>query len=285
MRDRLAVVCVAEPNTRYYTAVKRLFESAIHCAGISPACLRAVFIDSVDRAQARRISELGACVQVAPRVELHCAHANKLHALKGNEGADVVLAVDCDVAFAADPTPFLSWSSKGIEARPAARDRIGLTAWLAIFERMGVPLPTKRMRTLISREVTIPFFNSGVLAVPTARASGLATSWSGWLKNLASAQTDFLLLRQHQYHWDQIALALAFASENIDVGELPLSLNFPAHPLLTPSLSAVETVDPIILHYHDNVTPSGLIGPVGIRRVDEAITRVNISAAEANFQA
>jgi hypothetical protein len=58
-------------------------------------------------------------------------------------------------------------------------------------------------------------------------------------------------------HLDQYAFACALAKTAIPVRALPSELNYPVHLLVHPA--ARSGIEPVVVHYHKNITPNGFL--------------------------
>jgi FkbM family methyltransferase len=111
--------------------------------------------------------------------------------------------------------------------------------------------------------------NGGLYVVPGPLLTVLATAWATWAHWLLDTEA---LVDPHAFHIDQVAMALALASEGIDVTAIPREWNFPIH---VARWLLDNEVRPAVLHYHWCVEPGGLISTTGSPSVDSVIAEVN----------
>ncbi len=210
--------------------------------------------------------------EVAPFDE-RSPHSNKLAMLELAGDGDLVLALDTDIAVAGDPTPWLGLDS--VQAKVVDDDPLELTRWPLLFETLGIDMPTTRYLGDYGGRVTIPYFNSGVLAVPSAMCADLHREWGEvirWLLDhydeLPKAFTDV------SFFTDQVALALALARLGLPTRALPLELNFPTHTQLHPA-SGVDRCEPVLVHHHHRLQRDGqlLVCPYAVP--NQSIERIN----------
>ncbi|MBZ5627121.1 MAG: class I SAM-dependent methyltransferase, partial [Acidobacteriia bacterium] len=83
------------------------------------------------------------------------------------------------------------------------------------------------------------------------------------------------LLGKWAVHVDQVSMLLALRAGRRRFCPLPLGANLPTHIPSLGNLPAAAIGPVLALHYHDHVTPQGLLMRVGIPGVDAAIDRVN----------
>lgn len=175
------------------------------------------------------------------------AIANKIAALRaaGNEPA---LLLDSDVLCLCPP-PFSSLSDEvSVAAKPAdvlvvrRSDR----EWASIYSQCDLPVPTYRVRTTVSREISFPYYNAGVVYARDAEKLG-----SYWMQYCEAV--DSLTEIGHKYPWlDQIALPLAIRALGWQALSLSENWNYPAH-LRTPLNGEIV---PFFVHYHTPATLS-----------------------------
>ena len=67
-------------------------------------------------------------------------------------------------------------------------------------------------------------------------AARLAPRWAQFVRQVLDAYTDLPEVARHAFFTDQFALTLALAEQEITVDPLPLSMNFPTHGRVHPSL-------------------------------------------------
>src|SRR5437016_1777253 len=115
---RVLLSCACEDRADFHARVEMLVGSARRLGGsLATSPLVVNVVGGADAAFARRVEALGAEVRVVPRAPAGVpAHANKLCmlALHDRDDFDVLLAVDCDVAVARDPSPLIRAGAIGV---------------------------------------------------------------------------------------------------------------------------------------------------------------------------
>lgn len=199
-------------------------------------------------------------------------YCNKLTQLRSKAlaAADHVALLDADVAV----TTNLSRELPG----PGVRGKIVDTA--------APPLPTFRalLRTagLPRNAATAPAgfgpgetlaanLNGGVTLLDRQTLAAVGPRWLKWTHfTLENAR----LLGPYAKHADQVGLALALIDLGLPPGRLPDRLNFPTH-LRPASYRPEHDQDAALLHYHHRLDDDGLLTPLGLPRVDDAMARAN----------
>ncbi len=116
--------------------------------------------------------------------------------------------------------------------------------------------------------------NGGLYLVPSALLGDVARAWDRWARWLLERRD---LLAHATLYLDQVAMALALAAEGIDAYALDSRWNFPSHRRQNmPS----DPPAPAVIHYHDNVNPSGLLIQTGLGAVDKQIDVANAAITE-----
>jgi hypothetical protein len=109
-------------------------------------------------------------------------------------------------------------------------------------------------------QLTYPYFNSGVVAVPRALCDPLREMWSKRVFDvleLYARRPDIVPPRER--HWtNQLSLALALASDEIPVATLPVAANLSTTVRVHP-LFAHEVRPPFVLHYHNEMGDDGFV--------------------------
>jgi hypothetical protein len=255
--------------------------SAARCPGaISDGTIEVGYVDRVSAHQARRLEAIGATVRVVERVNPRHPPANKLRMFEATEASsfDILVAADCDIAFAGDPSPVLPEATIGL--RPADRDCMSSAEWQGLFGHLGSPL--REVETFPWRaEATTryPYFNSGFISVPRDLVTPLGEAWRTALERVDSYVTSLDQRPSWAFFTDQLGLSVALADTELPVTILPPTLNVPSH--LGRALATRLGEAPLAIHYHDHVTGEGYLLPCGVPLVDRAIARLNGELARA----
>jgi hypothetical protein len=112
--------------------------------------------------------------------------------------------------------------------------------WEAIYQAVGLPMPSYMIRTLFSQELQPPYFNSGFVAVETSIATELAQVWLDCFATV----TKVGVMNDNLYFREQVCLALAMLKMGWSYDILDKNYNFwvKAHPVLQDEL-------PYFLHH------------------------------------
>ena len=225
---------------------------------MSAAPIVANFVERLPEVGADELAALDVETRVVARFDPNCPWANKLRMLEMPDlGAfDVLLALDCDVAIMGDVSSFLS--PRAIRAA-VDTTKIDDLDWRYIFGSFNIDAGKDVMDAY--GRATWPYFNSGVLSIPTMSCRELLSRWSGSIeavRPLLSARPS--LLPQHDYI-DQIALAVALQTGGFDLDPLPHNVNCFTGGFLHGRRVALS--EPFVLHYHGHRDSRGLPSTLG----------------------
>ena len=177
-------------------------------------------------------------VEIRNRIDESYGHGNKVAALAAGAGLGKTIFLDSDIlclrapaqdafaaSFCAKPADLGTWGeAKGL--------------WEQVYRLFGLAVPSRRVVTTVSGQLSPPYFNAGVIAVDDAPA--FARCWED-----ACVRVDRADDIPRKRPWlDQIALPVAVARLELDFRVLSDSYNFPAH--LRPLPNAL----PVFCHYH-----------------------------------
>ena len=169
---------------------------------------------------------------------------------------EVLFQLDCDTIVVRDPLPHLRRDVFHAKIAPM------VTVSDAVFERLfahfGLPKPPRTHVTLLDGQATIPYFNAGVFAIPTALARKLAPAWRRYNEILAN---DPQLVAPCQRHMHQASLSLALAETGVPYAEMPPAMNFQLNAAHVAAPPGFAETDPVIIHYHHLASDDGFVLP------------------------
>ena len=256
---RLLVSCLAENDDGYFRRVESLVWSLRTFGGtLSKAPFVAHFVGDVKSNYVSRLHDLGAEVRVVQSFGERSVYANKLRMLElaDHRDFDVLLALDCDIAFVGDVSPWISATRFG--AKPADYDYASPAEWNFLFSRLGMAPPARTALATSTGRPMIPYFNSGVMFIPRQLCDELRTTWENSLAEIYARSDAEPSVLPFPFVADQVALACAIQRSRTPYTLLPIGLNFPTHTAVSKKTIDAAT-DIRILHYHANIDPEGLL--------------------------
>jgi len=204
------------------------------------------------------IEALGAEVRTVSRFHPANPTANKLQLLESllEEPQEILFLLDCDVIIVRDPLPYMT--ADAFQARVAPTPTVSDDVFERLFTHFGIAKPPRSRIAPLSGTPMIPYFNSGVVVIPTAMARTLSPAWRKYNQILADRPE---LAAPCQRHMHQASLALALAETGLPCADLPAEMNYQINAThLTPPAGFAET-DPVIIHYHQLATEDGFLLP------------------------
>ncbi|HWM21878.1 MAG TPA: hypothetical protein VNO51_19460 [Ilumatobacteraceae bacterium] len=257
----LLVSCVAENGDRWYQEAYNLVLSVRRFGGgLSSAPFVVNFVDGVDARYEAGLAELDAEVRVVPRFDRRTPASNKLRMLEliDTHQFDVLLALDTDTIVVGDISCYAH--TEAVAIKPENRDPYPPQCWRELFAVLAIPEPSRSAVMTSTAQVTYPYYNSGVIAVPRDRCDQLRESWTKRIFDVLDvyeSRPDIVPAKER--HWtNQLSLALAVAGDDIPVVRLPVAANLSTTVTVHP-LFAHEVTPPFVLHYHNEMDAAGFV--------------------------
>jgi hypothetical protein len=255
----VVVGLLTENTSRMLTQATRLLRSIRWFGGeLARARVVACGVGPLESRARETLEALGAEIRTVSRFHPANPTANRHQLLAELLDApqEVLFVLDCDTIVVRDPLPYLR--ADAFQAKVAAAPTVSEEVFQRLFAHFGLPKPSRSHVTSFTGEPTIPYFNAGVLVIPTALARTLAPVWRKYNQVLADQPE---LTAPCQRHMHQASLALALAETGTPCVELPNAMNFQINAThIAPPPGFAET-DPVILHYHHLGTEDGFLLP------------------------
>lgn len=273
---RVRVATVAPGVEPWRSETVLLFRSLAQLGGSLATSEKVCYFDRVvDTAIAAELLDIGVQIRLITPVDPRCAMGNNQVMLDNSDAYDWLVALDCDVVVASDFRHELVGDA--VAAAPVDDALAPMPEWEKLFSAFGVSMPAVRYRSRLQGTIMPPYFNAGVLLVPSTLVDPLRHAWEHWLVKLASAFEEGRVpgsLGDRGAFVDQLAFALALADGVIPHRALPVAMNAPSHLRLHP-LDDPSQVEPFLVHYHHRTDERGRLIWSGYQGIDRAIARVN----------
>lgn len=194
------------------------------------------------------LAELG--VRTAPITNefgIDYPHGNKLACLEVPTAAEKIVFLDSDIValreFTDEPRFGIAFNAKPADLQTYSTDE-GI--WGEVYETAGAPFPSLRVPSSVSREIGLPYFNAGVIAVNAS--ANLGPVWRECARRVRANErlAGVNSPPPHKHLWlDQISLPVALHRLGLEIDCLDERYNFPTHlkPLNEEAL-------PFFCHYH-----------------------------------
>ncbi len=165
---------------------------------------------------------------------------NKLVAIGVETHAPVTVFIDSDILClrAIEDSDLVT---QNLKAKPADLNTYqgSLAQWERAYAFIEQDLPSEKVLSTVSRELMLPYFNAGLVAVRDGQS--FSTAWLDIARKIDACEQI-----EHKRPWlDQVALPVAAKALGYDYEVLSETFNYPAH------LKALNSNDlPALCHYH-----------------------------------
>lgn len=267
--------CAVDVDRRFHLDALRWFAALTRVAGIAPDDIVLHTVDGSTSEVVEYARRRGARVRAVQAFDRRAPHCNKIAAaleLASAGVAGTAVLTDVDVVVTADPRS-LRLGARSIAAKAVDGPNPPLEVLEAVFGQARLELPPLVQPDLDRSSPTIAGnANGGLYLVPGHLLSELSTAWSWWARWLLDSD----VLGEYRFFTDQVAMAMALAAEGIELAPLAREWNTPTH--VPEWVSTIDT-DPLVVHYHERVEPTGPISTTGNPRVDAVVEAVNAATA------
>lgn len=271
--------CVGENRPDWFAKMENLVLS-IRCFGgtLAQAPVVVNVVGGADAGFVLAMDRLNVDVRIVDPVDLRRPTSNKLRMfeLAEDHDFDVLAAIDCDIVVMGDLATEIR--PDRLRAVPAGRDILAEETWQLLYGLLGVDLPAKTCTTVVSGQVTYPYFNSGVLFTPRRLCAPLLEHWRrhlDWLLGPGLAELGLDRLRK-----DQIPLAAALATAGIEIDPLPVNCNLSVTAARFAKRYRQQWGPPFLLHYHHQIDAHGFLLPSPNRRINGYLDEFNRARSE-----
>ncbi|RXT13982.1 hypothetical protein [Ammoniphilus sp. CFH 90114] len=273
-KKTVVISCFGENTELYHKRILVLFKTLKHFGGkmAEQKCM-VYFNQSVDPSIEKELKDLGVDVRISQPFDVRSPCSNKVRMLEIDNQLkfDVLLLLDCDIAVARDFTKQIKGDR--IQAAPVYVDFLSRKQWKLVFSTFDIPFPKKKMETFLGNK-TVPYFNSGVIAIPRQYVEPLRKLWKKYILLLLDHyEGELLKLAEQSYFTDQIALTLALQDGKFPFSPFPLKMNFQTNQKVHEKFSP-DSIRPYIIHYHKRFMNNRL-RKIGYKKTDALIRKIN----------
>lgn len=273
-----AICCIGENKPDYFLKLKNLFISIDKLGGKISKLDRIVFFMGTPKVEYKsKLEQIGVKIINSIPINPKYPHNNKVRMLEQDLGYDWYIMLDHDTIVCDDFLRFLNKMT--FKAKPVDWSGPNMQFWRKIFRIFELKLPNIRYTSTFDGKKIIPYFNSGVLIVPSQYRKKLYDTWTYYIHELISIKEQ---LNNYTFFIDQIALTLALQKTNIEVTPLPVEMNFHIHIPVNERLSP-ENIKPYIIHYHSYIEKSGYLKSSKYPGVQKKIIKFNKQLSQYKF--
>lgn len=272
---------LTENTPRMLTQATRLLRSIRWFGGELANARVVVFgVGELETCARKTLEQLGAEIRVVSRFHPENPAANRLQMLTELLDAPepVLFLLDCDTIVVQDPLAFLD--ADVFQGKIAPTPTVNDDVFERLFAHFQMPKPPRAHITPFDGTPTIPYYNTGVLAIPTTLARKIEPSWRKFNRILAD---DPELVAPCQRHMHQASLALALAETGIPHKELPHAMNYQINATHIEAPAGYADIDPIIIHYHHLGTEDGFLLPTPYPGAQARIDRFHARMRKEGF--
>jgi SAM-dependent methyltransferase len=269
--------CVVDAHPRFHLDALRWFASLTRLAGVDPADLVVHSVGPARTDVLKYLQARGVAVREIEPFDSRSPHCNKIAGalrLAAEKRHGLLVLTDSDVVVCEDPRQLQVPSDKvGMTAVNMANPPLEVLT--SAFAAAGLPLPRRTAIPWQPGESTVAGNgNGGLYLVPGVLLPDLARAWAHWAGWLL-VRRDLLAAWAH--YVDQVAMAMALAAESIETLELDIRWNLPIH---VPAIIPADPPIPAIIHYHQQVSPTGQVLSTGLAAIDRRVQDANAALGD-----
>lgn len=204
-------------------------------------------------------------------------YCNKLQQLETKElqNADFVWFCDADIAITEDLASLVKDNQDKVLAKIVDFSNPSIEKLKSIYDFFDIKYPKISTDTLSAEQTFEGNFNGGLYGIPSKYIASFGKAWKKYAKEMLESVKVKDILEEKINHIDQIAFSLALKELKLDYKTLGYEYNCPAHikniDLLNTKLK--NTVK--VVHYHSNISNTGLLHQIANNYLQEPIDRVN----------
>lgn len=194
--------------------------------------------------------------------------------------ADYIFLCDADICIVDDLAKLVPLDK--VSGKIVDFDNPSLDKLEQIYDHFKITLPDESRDTLNGKPTLVGNFNGGLYGIPGKQFKKFGDKWKEYALAMLSDEHIKDLLKEKVIHTDQIAFSLACNALKQPYSLLPYELNCPTHLKNFDSLSQKLKIRPSVIHYHSNLTTTGLLSDVKLDKVQAVIKQIN-SVLSQNF--
>lgn len=204
-------------------------------------------------------------------------YCNKLQQLETIElqQADYVFFCDADIAIAEDLSTLVSQYPDKVLGKIVDFDIPSIDKLKQIYDIFEVGYPKISTNTLNNAETFEGNFNGGLYGMPSKYIKQFGESWKNFATQMLQSGEIKNILEDKINHIDQISFSLALKKLNLKYQLLGYEYNCPIHIKNIGILKARLNTKAKVIHYHNNLSNTGLLNSIENPYIKEVITKVN----------
>ena len=204
-------------------------------------------------------------------------YCNKLQQLETKElqKADFVWFCDADIAITEDLVAITKEYKDKVLGKIVDFPNPEIEKLKKIYDLFNIEYPKISTDTLTSEQTFEGNFNGGLYGMPSKYIDPFGSAWKKHAQKMLCSNEVESLLAEKINHIDQISFSLALKELNIPYQLLGYEYNCPTHIKNIKLLDSKITSKPKVIHYHNNISATGLLGILEKDLVKESINEIN----------
>lgn len=204
-------------------------------------------------------------------------YCNKLQQLETKElqDADFVWFCDADIAIVEDLSKIVEDNQDKILGKIVDFPNPNIEKLKSIYDFLGVQYPNISTDTLTNEQTFEGNFNGGLYGIPSKYIASFGKSWKKYAKEMLESEKVKDILSEKINHIDQISFSLALKELNLSYKILGYEYNCPTHIKNIDLLDAKLKSKAKVIHYHNNISNTGLLNAIEKQYVKESIAQIN----------
>ncbi len=204
-------------------------------------------------------------------------YCNKLQQLETQElqDADFVWFCDADIAIKEDLSQISKDNKNNILGKIVDFPNPNIEKLKSIYDFFGLKYPKISTDTLTNEQTFEGNFNGGLYGMPSKYIASFGKSWKKYAKEMLESEKVKDILAEKINHIDQISFSLALKELNLSYKVLGYEYNCPTHIKNIDLLDAKLKSKAKVIHYHNNISNTGLLNAIEKQYVKESIAQIN----------
>jgi 2-polyprenyl-3-methyl-5-hydroxy-6-metoxy-1,4-benzoquinol methylase len=204
-------------------------------------------------------------------------YCNKLQQLETKElqKADYVFFCDADIAIVEDLSNLAKKHRNKIIGKIVDAPNPELERLKAIYDLFDIQYPNISTDTLTSGQTFELNFNGGLYGIPSKFIAELGGNWKKLASKMLNSDNVKNILVDKINHIDQVSFSMALQDLDLPYQLLGYNYNCPTHIKNTKLLDSKLGSEVKVIHYHSNISDTGLLNSVENKFAKKAVEKIN----------
>jgi 2-polyprenyl-3-methyl-5-hydroxy-6-metoxy-1,4-benzoquinol methylase len=204
-------------------------------------------------------------------------YCNKLQQLETKEfqNADFVWFCDADIAIVEDLSKIVEENQDNILGKIVDFPNPSIEKLKSIYDFFVLKYPKTSTDTLTTEQTFEGNFNGGLYGMPSKYIVSFGKNWKKYAQKMLKSEKVKDILAEKINHIDQISFSLALKKLKLPYKILGYEYNCPTHIKNIDLLDTKLKSKAKVIHYHNNISNTGLLNTLEEQYVKETIVQVN----------